>query len=160
MATVTSLTADRIMELVNALIQTGTIDASGNIILTKYDGTTVNIGSVPTDAVTSAELSSTLASYVLTSALTTALASYMTTSASAAKTNTLLKTGAIDGSNHLILTKDDGSTVDVGLLAKQGLLNYLYNGSAYVLTTGTNVYVGTADPGGLAVNGSVWFDTT
>jgi hypothetical protein len=159
MATVTSLTADRIMELVNSLIKSGTIDVSGNIILTKYDNTTINIGSVPTDAVTSAELTSALASYVLTSALTTALASYMTTSASSAKTNTLLKTGSINGSNHLILTKDDNSTVDVGLLATQGIINYLYNGSSYATAPTAGLYVGTADPGSVP-NGSVWFDTT
>jgi hypothetical protein len=91
------MTAARITELVDALIQSGSVDEDGNIILTQHDGTENIIGQIPvsvspgeltsilasyatTAAVTSA-ISAALASYVTSSALTSTLASYATTSA-------------------------------------------------------------------------------
>lgn len=46
MATVTVLTADRIIEFENLDIVGGVVDATGDLILTKRDGTSVNLGNV------------------------------------------------------------------------------------------------------------------
>lgn len=44
MAVVTVLTAEKTLELVNVSVISGAIDASGHLILTKYDGSTVDAG--------------------------------------------------------------------------------------------------------------------
>jgi len=46
MTTVTSLTADRMLAIEAASVVDGDVDASGNLILTKHDGTQINAGSV------------------------------------------------------------------------------------------------------------------
>src|SRR5262249_2242791 len=44
MATVTGLTADRMLEIENESIVAGAIDENGHLILTKFDGTTIDAG--------------------------------------------------------------------------------------------------------------------
>jgi len=46
MTTVTSLTADRMLAIEAASVVDGDVDASGNLILTKHDGSQINAGSV------------------------------------------------------------------------------------------------------------------
>lgn len=44
MATITGLTADRMLEIEGQSIVDGTIDGAGHLILTKFDGTTIDAG--------------------------------------------------------------------------------------------------------------------
>jgi hypothetical protein len=46
MAEVTGMSADAINQLVNTLVASGEIDASGNFTLTTHDGTVINVGTV------------------------------------------------------------------------------------------------------------------
>jgi hypothetical protein len=47
MGTVTGMSAARINEITNALVASGDIDVSGNLILTTRDSTAINVGSIP-----------------------------------------------------------------------------------------------------------------
>lgn len=47
MATVTGLTAARMLEIEAATVVGGAIDGSGHMVLTKHDGSTVDMGSIP-----------------------------------------------------------------------------------------------------------------
>jgi microcystin-dependent protein len=46
MATITGLTADRMLEIEGASVVDGEVDTNGNLILTTHDGTTINAGPV------------------------------------------------------------------------------------------------------------------
>src|SRR5687768_7504570 len=46
MATVTGYTAERMQEIENAAIVAGEVDINGDLILTKFDETTINAGNV------------------------------------------------------------------------------------------------------------------
>jgi hypothetical protein len=54
-ATVTSLTADAIMALVNSLVTSASIDGSGHLILTTYAGNTLDVGGVAVSVVSASE---------------------------------------------------------------------------------------------------------
>lgn len=62
--------------------------------------------------------------------------------------------GEINSAGHLILTRHDGTPLDMG--AVSGV--QVYNGTAYAKADVFS-YVGGTDPGGVP-NGSIWFDTT
>lgn len=61
--------------------------------------------------------------------------------------------GEINAAGHLILTRHDGTPIDMG--AVSGM--QMHNGTAYNKVDAFS-YIGDADPGAVA-NGSVWYDT-
>lgn len=120
MASVTVMTAAHIQELLNAAVKSVQIDGSGFLTFTLVDDTVVDVGSVIAD-----------------SDLTAAVAS-------------LVESATIDGSNHLILHKADGSTtLDVGSFTDAFVKSATIDGSNHlILTLGDNstTDVGSVEP--------------
>lgn len=61
--------------------------------------------------------------------------------------------GTVNAGGHLILTRHDGTEIDVGAVSGMRL----YDGDSYEAVDAFS-YIGTADPGAVA-DGSVWYDT-
>jgi len=138
---VTSLTADRIMELVNALIESGEVDEDGNIILTQHDGTQHTIGQIPV-SVSPGELSAILEDYALstevTSAISSALSSYVTSSSLSSTLASYALTSAVTSAISSALSSYSNTTAmnsAISSAISSALASYV---SSSTYTSGTN----------------------
>jgi hypothetical protein len=178
------MTSDAITALVATLVQTGAIDAEGNLTLTTQGGQIINLGSVlssvPSASTTVAgiiELATTAeitAGTDNTTAVTpeglAGVTGPMQTSLNGkqASNANLTTIAAIVPANGDVMQYESGAwshrtpaQLAADLQAAYPLVvAKLYSGSAYGNVTSGTVYVGNVDPGSGAVNGSVWFDTS
>lgn len=187
MPTVEGMTADAITTLVNALVQTGAIDESGNLTLTTHDGTVINLGSVATSIPTATtstagivELATSAETITGTDASTAVTPAALASVTSTINTNVgnkqpldsdLTAIAAIAAADNDIIQHKSGAwtnrtptQVATDLLALTKFLGAtdMYSGSAWAQVSGAIPYIGTVDPSAslTVANGSIWFDTS
>ena len=131
MASVDVLTAARVAALVNSCVATASIDSSGFLTLTLADGVTVvDVGYVTTAAGLAAVTNTLVKSAAINTVsgvphlvltlgdgtTTVDVGAIMTPTYAATITDLLFKSGTINSSGHLIMTKNNNATQDVGLV--------------------------------------------
>jgi hypothetical protein len=173
MATVTVFTSARMQAIENASVVSGTVTA-GNLILTKFNGTTINAGSVigptgptgPTGEVTTAAMNAAINTAAGTGAITEAkLATGSVTTIKIVDGN--VTEGKL-ASNAVSAIKILDGSVTEGKLANLAITNAKISASAAIAasklvgvyirsgaTTNNTIHVSTAAPTGGA-DGDVW----
>jgi hypothetical protein len=182
MATVTGLTADRMLAIEAESVVGGSINDVGHLILTRHDGTTIDAGSVIGTLVAATTSVAGIAQLATNTEATTGTNTTKTITPAAlaavvAPINDAISTlqpsdadltaiAALTPSNGDIMRRvsgewDNQSLTDFlpDLIAEGLVANNLYSGSAYAIAAGAQAYIGDSDPGSVT-NGSVWFDTS
>lgn len=162
MAVVTVYSTAKIDEFINAGV-VGAAFVSGNLVLTLGDGSTVDLGPVISAVANSSETVKgvvELATDVETQTGTDATRA-VTPFGLASRVASDTAKGMVElATSAEVLTGTDATRAVTPAGVGGRLYSVqLHNGSAYVDTASTKVYIGPTDPGSVP-NGSIWFDTT